>query len=119
GLRRIKQTRNEVRSLSIDLFEWRVVTKAHAVVDREAPVQLPLVSRIPLHLRQTKIRKRTRCRLLVIPEVANQRVGISVTRVAERDRVVAVVTGEVEHARPLTTWRFTVLQPFEVNAKFE
>src|SRR6185369_135392 len=118
-LRRIEQRRNEVRSLSIDLLEWRVIAKAHTVVKRQPPVQLPLIRCIPLHLRQTQIRERTRCRFLIVSEVADECVRICIPRVAERVGIVAVVACEIEDAGPLPTRCLAVQQSFKVNAKLQ
>ena len=93
-----------------------MITKSQSVVERELAGDLPLVRGVPLHLRQPQIGKRTRRRFLVVSEVADQRVRIRVTRVAESGGVVAVVAGKVENTGPLPAGRF-VQKPFVINAK--
>ena len=81
---------------------------------------LPLVRRIPLHLREPQIGERSRGRLLIVSEVADQSIGVSVAGVAECDRKVSqVIAGEIEDAGPLAAGRFTIFEPLVVNTKLE
>ena len=60
-LRWIKARGNKVGALAVDLLEWRVVAKAHAVVHRQPAIKLPLVCCVPLNLGESEICKRPRC----------------------------------------------------------
>src|SRR2546426_3678170 len=93
-----------------------MIAQAEAVIDGQLPVNFPLVLCIPLEERNLKIGERTRTRLRVAVEIADERVGIGVARVSKRGSKAAA-GAEVECPGPVSTWRFTVPHVLKICPK--
>jgi len=90
----------------------------HSVVERELPVDLPLILTIPLKQHPLRVGVRTRRRLTVSSEATNKRVRIRVACVSECRAESTDITAEVERSGPVSSRRLTIPHPLKIQTRF-
>src|SRR5262249_8181146 len=110
--------RIKTRGKLIPLVPLRGITNAQPVVERERPGNFPAILRIPLEEIHLQIGMRTRARLCIAVEVADERVGISVSCAAKSSSEGAA-GAEVKCSGPVASRSLAIAHVLQVVAYLE
>jgi hypothetical protein len=87
----------------------------YSVVERELPVDLPLILTVPLKENPLRVSMRTRRRLAVSSKATNKRIRIWVACVSECCAESTDITAEVERSGPVPPGA----SPFRIRSKYK
>src|SRR5581483_4354829 len=94
-----------------------VPAHAQPVVERQPPVNFPLILPVPLNEQSFEVGVRAGRRLGVALETPDERVRVGVSGVPLGGREGAAVAAEVEGAGPVAPRRLTIPDPLDVDAR--